>query len=166
MKRFLFSTLFFSLMVVGVQAQSTSCCSKSKTASSKSCESKNTSTTAEVSTVEAAAKLASMDESIETKTCPVSGKVSYTKKETSAKGEVSYVDVNYDAETNTFVNASPMKMDQSKKECSGKDAKACCSSKSASASAKGCCSGKSAAKTTSTSVSGDKTKEEAKPTKG
>lgn len=170
MKRFLFSTLFFSLMLVGAQAQSSNCSKKctSKQASSKSCQGKSASATADAgtATIEAAAKLASMDESIESKTCPVSGKVSYSKKETSANGEVSYVDVNYDAETNTFVNASPMKVEETKA-CSGKKAKGCCSSKSAksaSADSKGCCSKKSAAKSTSTSVSEEKS--EAKPTKG
>lgn len=168
MKRFFFSTLFFSLMVVGVQAQAPSCCSKSKTASSKSCESKSSATsTASASTVDAAAKLASMDESIESKTCPVSGKVSYTKKESNTAGEVSYVDVNYDAETNTFVNASPMKMEGGKACTDQQKAAGCCSGKSASAtSAAGCCSGKNASKSTSTSTTGTKAIQSAKPTKG
>ena len=78
------------------------------------------------------------------------------------------VDVNYDAETNTFVNASPMKMDSDKKECSGKEAKACCSSKkgtSASATSKGCCSKKGSSKSASTTTT-TKTEAETKPTKG
>ncbi len=163
MKRFLFSTLFFSLMVVGAQAQNSGCSKActAKQASSKSCDGKSTST-AGVSTVEAAAKLASMDESIETITCPVSGKVSYAKKETTAKGEVSYVDVTYDAETNTFVNASPMKMEAGKGCSSGQKAAGCCAGKSTSSKSAGCCSGKSA----STSVSGAKSTTTAKPTKG
>jgi hypothetical protein len=106
-----------------------------------------------------------MDETIEAKTCPVSGKVSYTKKESNQAGEVTYVDVTYDAETNTFVNASPMKMEDAKA-CSGQKAAGCCSGKSASATSAGCCSGKGAVKSTSTSVSGNKSQETLKPTKG
>jgi len=154
--------------VVGVQAQAPGCCSKSKTASGKSCESKSsTASTASVNTVEAAAKLASMDESIEAKTCPVSGKVSYTKKESNKAGEVSYVDVTYDAETNTFVNASPMKMEQGKACTDKQKAAGCCSGKSASAtSSAGCCSGKKGAKSASTSTNETKAIQSEKPTKG
>ena len=169
MKRFLFSAMLFSLMVVGAQAQSSSCSKKctAKQASSKSCEGKSAST-ASASTIDAAAKLASMDESIVANTCPVTGKVSYAKKETAKNGEISYVDVSYDAETNTFVNASPMKTSEAKaSSCSGKSAsaKGCCAGKSAS-SAKGCCSGKSAKSASSTSGVDNSTKETTKPVKG
>ncbi len=170
MKRFLFSALFLSLMVVGAQAQSSACCKKgaSKDASAKSCDGKSTSSTAEVSTTEAAAKLAATDKSIESKTCPVSGKVSYSKMETSKKGEVTYVDVNYDAETNTFVNASAMKMTDSK-DCSSKsaDAKACCAGKTADSKSKACCSDKSGSKSaTSSTTTQESAKEAVKPVKG
>ena len=163
MKRFLFSALFLSLMVVGAQAQSTSCSKKCTAKEAASCTDKGAAATSMASVDEAAAKLASMDASIESKTCPVSGKVSYTKKETTANGEVSYVDVKYDAETNTFVNASAMKMEESKA-CSGQKAAGCCSGKSTASKSSGCCSGKATG--ASTSVSGGKTSESVKPVKG
>lgn len=156
MKKVLFSFFLFSVMAVGVQAQKSACsksCTAKPAAGVSSCEGKSTSV-ASTSGSDAAAKLASMDASIETKTCPVTGTVSYVRKETCAgSGSVSYVDVNYDATTNTFVNVSPMKM-EGKKECGTKGAsangKSCCAGKSTATSTSGsngksCCAGKSAA---------------------
>ena len=130
MKKVLFSIFFFSLMVVGAQAQksacSKSCTAKPASASVSSCHDSNA----------AAAKLASTDPTIETRTCPVSGTVSYVRKQTaSANGAVSYVDVNYDAASNSFVNVSPVKMEGG----------AGCAPKATSANAKGCCSATAAA---------------------
>jgi hypothetical protein len=94
------------------EAQSSSCaksCTGKKAASAASCQSK-VSTASVVIAPEhqaAAAKLASMDATIESRKNETGG-VSYVKKETCAySGSVSYVDLGYDASTNTFVNVSP-----------------------------------------------------------
>jgi len=124
MKKVLFSLFLFSAMAVGVQAQNAAC--------AKSCAAKPAGATCDsksaTSANAAAAKLASTDATIETKTCPGTNEVCYVRKVSETNGTVSYVDVTYDATTNTFVNVSPMK---STKEagCSGKNAsgaKACC----------------------------------------
>ena len=93
----------------------------------------------------------------------MTGTVSYVRKETCAgSGTVSYVDVNYDAATNTFVNVSPMKMEGGK-DCGTKgtsaNGKSCCAGKSSATSTSGsngksCCAGKTTATTTSTTTSG------------
>ena len=116
-------TLFFALMLAvgmtGLQAQACSkskaACAKSTTASAKSCHGTNA----------AAAKLASMDDSIEERVCPNSGNVSYVRKEVSEQsGEVSFASVNYDTELGKFVNQAP----SDKKACCDKDkATGCCS---------------------------------------
>jgi hypothetical protein len=133
MKKVIFSLFFFSFLIVGAQAQSTSCsktCTKSA-ASSTSCAAKAPSVAmnADGCHSTAAAKVASLDNTIEKRTDPVTGNVSYVRKETSAKdGAVTFVDVMFDATTNTFVNVSPVKMEGSG--CSKASAgKACCASK-------------------------------------
>lgn len=151
MKKILFSLCFFSFMIVGAQAQKASCakpCTKS-TAASASCHEKAPSAASATSgaNLDAAAKLASMDASIETRTDPATGNVSYVRKETcSHSGSVSYVDVSYDASTNTFVNVSPAKAMGSG--CSTKatsaSGKACCTN--GAAMGKSCCAGKAGAK--------------------
>ena len=150
MKKVLFSVFFFSLMVVGAQAQKSacakSCAAKPSSASVSACSDSNA----------AAAKLASMDPTIETRTCPASGKVSYVRKQASTdNGAVSYVDVSYDATSNSFVNVSPMKMEGGAgcaPKATSASGKSDCSSKSASG--KACCAGKgktaSATSTTTT----------------
>ncbi len=98
----------------------------------------------------AAAKAASMDDSIVKRVCEKSGSVSYAKKATCAKsGKVSYTDVKYCSNAQAFVNASPegsVKLVNSKANtvegakkacCSGKDAKACCGKKASKNSVKG-----------------------------
>jgi hypothetical protein len=105
-----------------------------------------------------------MDQSIETKTCAVSGTVSYVRKETCAhSGKVSYSNVNYDAASNSFVNASPAAMESGKEtaktgcgsaHATSASGKACCAS-GASASGKSCCASKGKA----ASVNTDKVKE-------
>ena len=123
MKKVLFSLFLFSAMAVGVQAQNAACAKScaAKPAGS-TCDSKSASTDA------AAAKLASTDATIETKTCPGTNAVCYVRKVSETNGSVSYVDVTYDATTNTFVNVSPMKSTK-ETSCTGKSAsgaKACC----------------------------------------
>lgn len=111
MKKVLFSLVVMTLMAVGAQAQKSSCsktCTTKPAAASVSCGSESSA---------AAAKLASMDASIESRTCPVSGTVSYVRKETGKNGAVSFVDVSYDAATNTFVNVSPVKTEAAKASC-------------------------------------------------
>jgi len=151
MKKFLLSFFFFSLMVVGAQAQK-ACCSKMSTKSAASCEAK-VSSVATASFTESstdAAKMASRDQTIETRTDPI-GNVSYVRKETCAhSGSVSYVNVSYDAATSSFVNVSPVKMEGGHS-CTSKatstSGKSCCAA--GAASGKSCCAGKAAsAKTT------------------
>lgn len=159
MKKVLFSLFFFSLMIAGASAQKADC---SKTCGSKattsSCQAKASSTAA-VNTDEAAAKLASMDKTIESRTCPVSGTVSYFRKEKLADGTVKQVDLTYDASVNAFVNVSPTQVaghngcSAEKGKAAATNGKSCCASgtaKAASGKAGSCCTGgkaqKSAAK--------------------
>jgi len=135
MKKVIFSIFFFSLMVVGVQAQKSSCskssCTAKPAAATATCDHMSGSA-ASAETTAAAAKLASMDPSIETRTCPVSGTVTYVRKEEGAKkGEYTYVDLAYDATSNSFINVAPSKMEGA----------AGCSAKGTSANGKSCCAG-------------------------
>ena len=166
MKKVILSIFFFSLLVVGAQAQKSTCSKSSCTAKpaaamNSSCgDHKSTSTASATDSNAAAAKLASMDPTIEARTCPVSGTVSYVRKENGAKtGEFTYVDLNYDATTNTFVNVSPLKMEGATG-CSGKGTStsgaACCAGKATTTSSsanKSCCAGK--AKTASATPNKD-----------
>ena len=150
MKKVLFPFFFFSLMVVGAQAQKSSCaksCAAKPASASVSCDSKKSSTASmdASETSMAAAKLASMDQTIETRTCPVSGTVSYVRKENGQNGTAKFVDVSYDASTNTFVNVSPVK---------GEGA-ANCSPGAKSASGKACCAKKGKATTASSTPAPD-----------
>ena len=93
----------------------------------------------------AAAKLASMDASIETRTCPQTGKVSYMKKNVSAEnGKATFTEVEYCSKSGKFVNVSPSEKaacTKSKAGCSG-DAKA---TKVSATGGAGCCAGAKAA---------------------
>ena len=93
----------------------------------------------------AAAKLASMDASIETRTCPHTGKVSYMKKNVSAEnGKATFTEVEYCSKSGKFVNVSPSEKaacTKSKAGCSG-DAKA---TKVSATGGAGCCAGAKAA---------------------
>ena len=160
MKKILFSVFFFSLMIVGAQAQKSSCaktCTKSAAASA-ACKDKAPGSTASVATLEnsaAAAKLASMDASIESRKDDATGNVTYVRKETCAhSGKVSFVDVSYDASTNTFVNLSPMKAAGTGAGCGSKgtatSGKACCAS--GASAGKSCCASKGAAVKTAEKV--------------
>ena len=104
-------------------------CSKSKAACSKTAGK-----AACAKTAAAAAKLASLDNSIEAKTCAKSGNVSYYQKSTCAKsGKVSMNEVKYCSTSQKFVNASPSEANA--KAVSGKKAcsKTCTKGKKASA---------------------------------
>lgn len=174
MKKVLFSLFLFSAMAVGVQAQSSSCaksCKAKPAGTTASCDSKSSSADANA----AAAKLASTDASIEAKTCPVSGTVSYTKKVSEKNGSVSYVDVSYDAASNSFVNVSPVKGADKGASCGPKNTSGSgksCGSGSATATSgsksPACCAGKgkSASATTTTTTTTTTTPSKAAPTKG
>ncbi len=73
---------------------------------SKSCHMGDNAKQADAGTADAAAKLASLDENIESKVCEMSGKVSYTRKAVGTDGEVKYQTVSYSASTNEFVGNS------------------------------------------------------------
>lgn len=153
MKRVLFSLAFALFAIAGVSAQSCakSCQAKQGSAASATCTKDNAA---------AAAKLASMDKTIETRTCPVTGSVSYVRKETDAKGTVQFVDVTYDGASNTFVNVAPSQMEGAKASC-GSGAATATSGKpgcaSSAGSGKACCAGK--AKSASASATPTKTVE-------
>lgn len=154
MKRIL---ILFSLMsffaIAGMQAQKACCSSKAKSAAS--CTDKASATKTASADIEmTAAKLASLDENIDRKVCPETGKVTYLKKEVCEKsGKVSVVNVEYDSDLGQFVNISPSELHGKQANCSG--------SKTASAktaSAKSCCSGKEKASCCSKSASADNSK--------
>src|SRR5688572_15061677 len=119
MKKIIFSLFFFSLFIVAAEAQKSTCskpCTKSGVAAS-SCQTKapSVATANFQDNSDAAAKLASLDATIESKKDPLTGNVSYVKKETCAhSGKVSYVNVSYDANSNTFVNVSPTEVSGTK----------------------------------------------------
>jgi len=117
-------TLFFALLMgiglTSLQAQSTtksvaSCCKKSAstaTADKSHCN----------GSADAAAKLASLDKSIESRTCEKSGLVNYVRKESNPEtGEVVFTSLEYSSELGQF---SP----SDKKACCTGDKMKCCSS--------------------------------------
>lgn len=92
----------------------------------------------------AAAQAASLDASIEKRTCEKSGKVSFVRKSVcETSGKTSYTNVEYNADTKKFVNVSPT-------HTSGKAAQSSCSAKAKATSGKsGCCAkGKATSKKT------------------
>ena len=103
-------TVLFALLlgigITSIQAQncqktSSSCCKKSASVASAG-------DTQKAGSMEAAAKLASLDDAIETRTCEKSGSVSYVRKVVQAEtGDVTFADVTYDADLGQFVNVSP-----------------------------------------------------------
>ena len=154
MKKFLLLFALVGFASFAVQAQT--CCSKSaKGATSEaSCSSS------------AAAKAASLDDSIEKRVDNNTGKVTYVRRSVDAStGQATYIPVEYSAETKQFVNESPVKKaDCSKEEkagCHGEgkasttsaDSKtpACCANGTAT-SGSACCTKESSSKTSSTSV--------------
>ncbi|MEO5907323.1 MAG: hypothetical protein ABIQ11_11390 [Saprospiraceae bacterium] len=150
MKQFLFSLFFFSLMIVGAQAQSKAACSKTCTKSEAAACKATAPSTAMTSDVDynvSASKLAANDPTIEVKTCPITGAVSYSRKETNiANGKVSLVDVSYDAASNSFLNVSPVKAEGTGTGCGSKatsvSSKSGCST--GAAQGKSCCPSKGA----------------------
>ncbi len=149
MKKILFSIGLLLGLGLAVQAQHPDC--------AKACAGKGDKASCQVKIAEsqtpipadyqtAAAKMASLDATIEPRTNPVTGEVTYVRKETSSQnGEVSFVALNFDPATSSFVNVSPSQVaaeshpgvtcDHGKK-CSGKS---CCA---AGASSKSCCADK------------------------
>jgi hypothetical protein len=117
-------TLFFVLLVgvglTGVQAQH---CKKSAAACASKSTTVATSDKAHCgSSAMAAAQLASMDESIETRT-DQSGSVSYVRKETNPEtGAVIFTSVEYNSDLGKFVNLSPSAV----KACSKGSKAGCC----------------------------------------
>jgi hypothetical protein len=114
--------LLLGISLSAVQAQNcqksaSSCCKKSASVAKAEQPS---------GTVEAAAKLASLDETIESRTCEKSGSVSYVRKVVNNdSGDVTFADVEYDNEKGQFVNVAP-----AAKSCGTKSAGAgCCDSK-------------------------------------
>lgn len=117
MKKLFFLFAFLGVFSLAANAQS---CPYSKTAAKSD---------KVVCSKTAAAKAASLDNSIEARTCAKSGSVSYVKKSVCAKsGKVSYSDVEYCTKSAKFVNVSPKAMG-AKKSC---DPAACAKGKTVS----------------------------------
>ena len=110
--------LFAFALALGISGTYAQSCAKTCT---KKAEKQASSIDAE--TAEAAAKLASLDESIDQKVCPVSGKVSYVRTVKNDEGATSFVDVEYDAAKSQFVNVSPKDMEKC---CSAEKKAGCC----------------------------------------
>ncbi len=132
-------------MVVSAQAQKANCskpCTKSVAAWQAKAPSAAMASGSETSAY--AAKVAAMDQTIETRTDPVTGNVSYVRKETGChSGSVSYVNVSFDPATNSFVNVSPMTMEGGQAvstKAGTPSGKACCAAHAGSG--KSCCAGK------------------------
>jgi len=122
-------TLFFAL-VMGLGLTSLQAQNCTKTASA--CCKKSASVAQKDGSADAAAKLASLDKSIETRTCDKSGMVEYFRKEVNAEtGEVVLTSLEYNSELGKFVNVSP----SDKKACCTGDKMKCCSSKTKATSA-------------------------------
>jgi len=137
------TVLFALLLGIGMSTVQAQNCQKTSACCKKSGSVATTSTTQKAGSSEAAAKLASIDETIETRTCEKSGTVSYVRKVVNGEtGAVTFADVTYDSDLGQFVNVSPTM------------AKSCCTQKAGSA----CCTGKkgSVAKTTEESQSNEK----------
>jgi hypothetical protein len=119
----LFFTVLLGLGLTSLQAQS---CSKSASACSK--KSASVATAGHCSgSADAAAKLASLDETIESRTCEKSGNVSYVRRETDVKtGQVVFTSLEYNSDLGKFVNQSPS---NSKACCSAGKATSCCAGK-------------------------------------
>ena len=135
MKKFLLFFAFCGLVSLTAQAQDCHGADKSATTSVEKASCSST----------AAAKAASLDESIESRTDAESGKVTYVRKDVcAASGKVSYTEVEYCTKSAKFVNVSP---EEKAGCCSSKGAKA----SSASSKTPACCAGKAKASKTSTS---------------
>jgi len=138
MKKILFSFSLLLCFALAAQAQHAGC---SKTCTDKgvksSCEVKVASASTPIPSEyqTAAAKVASLDATIEPRTNPVTGEVTYVRKETSAhNGEVSFAALNFDPASSTFVNVSPTQV-------AAKENTQSCGASAKSTSAKSCCAG-------------------------
>jgi hypothetical protein len=116
---------------------------------SKSCQMKSDKAALNSETAEAAAKLASLDENIESKVCEMSGKVSYSRKSVGDDGEVKYQTVSYSASANEFVAVSKEGKKMSCGSGSGSAASANAGKASGKASGSSCCSKKAGKKSAS-----------------
>ncbi|MBT8231058.1 MAG: hypothetical protein HKO66_09705 [Saprospiraceae bacterium] len=111
-------------------------CTKSKTASVDASETKV------ASAMSAADLVADKDENIEKRVCDITGSVAYFQKAVCAKsGSVKMTEVQFDENSNSFVNVSPRDVMSAEKEAKVVKAsetttksakKACCASKKAS----------------------------------
>jgi len=139
MKNILFLFLFvFSASIVSAQT-----CTKAKKASdkascAKTCASKKSASLTKVASAVMTADLAAeADESIEKRVCSKSGAESFYQTYTcSETGKVSHKEVEYDADTQTFVNvksamkeSTPVKIAPAKEACGTTCAKDCCKAK-------------------------------------
>ena len=119
-------TLFFALLMglglTSLQAQS---CQKSASACCKKSASVAKADKSHVDgSADAAAKLASLDESVEAQKCEKSGEVNYVRKEVDPEtGKVVLTSLEYNSELGKFVNSTE------KKACCTGDKMKCCSSK-------------------------------------
>jgi len=137
MKKILFSFSLLLCFALAAQAQH-ACCSKSTAdkGGKSSCEVKVASASTPIPSEyqTAAAKVASLDATIEPRTNPVTGEVTYVRKETAAhNGEVSFVALNFDPATSTFVNVSPTQV------AAKENTQSCGSSAKSASAAKSCC---------------------------
>ena len=126
-------TLFFALLVgLGLTSLQAQTCSKSASACSKKSASMTASEKAHCAgSAEAAAKMASLDATIETRTDEKTGAVTYVRKEVNPEtGAATFTSIEYNSELGKFVNCSPK---EGKACCKGADAKKCCSGKGAKA---------------------------------
>ena len=151
MKKIFMLFAFFGLVSFAATAQKA--CTKSASAKSSCC----------AKTAAAAAKLASLDNSIESRTCATSGKVSYVKKSVCAQsGKVSYTDVEYCTKSKKFVNVSPTKKASCTKAAGAKKVSSvngkktgCTAAQKASCAKKGMSCTKKSAKSASSAKSAD-----------
>jgi hypothetical protein len=126
----LFMLVAFLGLVNFVQAQCTK--TASTTGTKSACCAK---------TADAAAKAASMDESIEKRVCEKSGAVSYVKKEVCAvSGNVSFTNVEYCTKSEKFVNVSPSEAKAVNASMETEAKPACSKSKAACTKSKEACS--------------------------
>lgn len=127
-------TLFFALLVgLGLTSLHAQTCSKSASACSKKGASMTASEKAHCAgSADAAAKLASLDASIETRTDEKTGAVSYVRKEVNPEtGAATFTSIEYNSELGKFVNVSPSQGKACSKGAAGK----CCAGKAKTASA-------------------------------
>ncbi len=147
MKKFaLLFALILGFGLTGVQAQS-HCDKKASKSCAQTCsKADKKAKQADSGSADAAATLASMDESISKKVCEHSGNVSYTRTAVGTDGKTTDEPVSYNASTNKFVSLT----DSEKKSCcasgagSGSGASANAGKASGSDSGAACCSKKGA----------------------